>query len=566
MSGGANAITQAPVQQGALNCATRINQVSNFLGFGPQAGAVLMMPPSQPDQRLIPLAMEVPTEGGSAYVSATFAPNQLRSNMKESRPRSSTRWAVGARRLVETVIGQLCERFEIERNRARDPGISSRVFIARSRPIRCASCLTVNSAGLACTVMAWFLFESCTSREFMNDWGRLNTSYPSIRRRLILLVLACVMPAAAMSFGLIFYYYKREIAQVQASTVESIRLDGTPVLSAFNRSPISNWSVVTGMPRAELAGRLQNSLLLLLAVTVLLLAASLSLAWFYAKRITRTIHGLRDQALALGRGEKSAPARVYFREAVQLGLAFEQSAEQLSQVNVLLVQRNLDLQQFVFVASHDLRSPLRSVKGYLTLLSKRYAGALDIKGYELIQRATSAVEHMDQLTEDLLSYARLDSPAELSSEVDCNQVVANTLTFLRASIDETGAQIDVQALPIVSGDCGQMIQLFQNLLGNALKYCKDRSPKIQLSVQRGTAEWVFLVSDNGIGIESQHLQRIFEIFKRLHTAQEYPGNGIGLAICQRIVALHGGQIWVCSEPGKGSTFFFSIPDEKVVTT
>ena len=173
---------------------------------------------------------------------------------------------------------------------------------------------------------------------------------------------------------------------------------------------------------------------------------------------------------------------------------------------------------------------------------------------------------MDQLTEDLLSYARLDSPSRSSSEVDCNEVVASTLAFLHARIAETRAQIDVEALPAVMGDRGQLIQLFQNLLGNALKYCKGRSPDIRVSAQRGTAEWVFRVSDNGIGIESQHLLRIFEVFKRLHTMQEYPGNGIGLAICQRIVARHGGLLWVCSEPGLGSTFYFSIPDAKDDTT
>lgn len=350
--------------------------------------------------------------------------------------------------------------------------------------------------------------------------------------------------------------------QVREDAIESTTLEGISVFTAFSRSPISNWSVVIGMPRAELEGRLHNSLLLVLAATMLLLAASLSLAWFYAERITRTIRGLRDQALALGRGEKLPPAFVDFREAGQLGLAFQQAAEQLGQANLSLVQRNLDLQQFAFVASHDLRSPLSSVKGYLTLLEKRHAAALDVKGRELIQRATSAVEQMDHLTEDLLSYAQLDSPTRSPSEVDCNEVLASTLTFLHASIARTGAQIDVQALPKLSCDRAQLIQLFQNLLGNALKYCKDRSPKIEVSAQRGRAEWVFLVSDNGIGIDSQHLQRIFEVFKRLHTAHEYPGNGIGLAICQRIVACQGGQIWVCSEPGLGSTFFFSIPDKK----
>ena len=352
------------------------------------------------------------------------------------------------------------------------------------------------------------------------------------------------------------------MTQVNEDAVESVTVEGIPVITVFSRSAKSNLSVVIGIPRAELEGRLHNTLLLLLAGTMLLLAASLWLAWFYAERITRTIHGLKAQALALGQSQKIVPIRADFLEAQQLGLAFEQAAAKLGQANAALVQRNLDLQQFAFVASHDLRSPLRSVKGYLTLLKKRYAAVLDANGSDLIERATRAVDQMDQLTEDLMSYARLDSPAQSFSEVDCNKVLTNTLAFLHASIAQTDAQIEVETLPTVNGDRGQFTQLFQNLLGNALKYCKNCAPKIRVSAQRDTAQWVFEVSDNGIGIEPQHLQRIFEVFKRLHTAQDYPGNGIGLAVCQRIVERHGGKIWAYSKPGEGSTFFFSIPDNQ----
>lgn len=246
----------------------------------------------------------------------------------------------------------------------------------------------------------------------------------------------------------------------------------------------------------------------------------------------------------------------------RLAQAVEQGTEQLRLTNAALVQRNLDLQQFAFVASHDLRSPLRSVTGYLTLLQARYASSLDAKGQGLIGRATAALGQMNQLTEDLLSYARLDSPAQAFEPVDCNEVLASALSVLDASITETGGQVTVEALPTVTGDRGQLTQLFQNLLGNALTYCQGRAPSIRVSARRGTAEWVFGVADNGIGIEPQHLTRIFEVFKRLHTPQEYPGNGIGLAICERIVARHGGRLWVDSESGQGSTFSFSLPDTK----
>jgi signal transduction histidine kinase len=358
----------------------------------------------------------------------------------------------------------------------------------------------------------------------------------------------------------------KRIQQVQQDNVESVTVDGVPVFTAFNRSSLSGLTVVIGMPRAELDAELKHSLWLLLASTALLLAASLALAWRFAERITQTIYDLRDQALALGRGEKPESSRANFREAQQLAQAFGQAADQLSQTHEALVQRNLDLQQFAFVASHDLRSPLRSVKGYLTLLQARHASGLSAKGQDLIERATAALGQMNQLTEDLLSYARLDAPAQPPAPVDCREVLAQSLSLLDATIAETGAQITVEDLPTVIGQRGQLTELFQNLVGNAMKYCRGDAPRIRVSAQRGAAEWIFEVADNGIGIEPQHLTRIFEVFKRLHTAQEYEGNGIGLAICQRIVVRHGGRIWVQSEPGQGSRFYFSIPDLKAGTS
>ena len=203
--------------------------------------------------------------------------------------------------------------------------------------------------------------------------------------------------------------------------------------------------------------------------------------------------------------------------------------------------------------------------GYLTLLKAQYASSLDDKGLSIIARATAALGQMNQLTEDLLAYARLDSSAQAFCRVDCNEVLADALSLLDSSISETRALVTIEALPAITGERVQLVQLFLNLLGNALKYCQGRTPVIRVSARRGTAEWVFEVADNGIGIAPQHLARIFEVFKRLHTAQAYPGNGIGLAICEHVVARHGGRLWVDSKPGQGSTFFFSIPDVKAET-
>lgn len=358
---------------------------------------------------------------------------------------------------------------------------------------------------------------------------------------------------------------RKRMQLVDEDWVESVTLDGTPVVAGFSHSPLTQWTVAIGVPKAEFGARLNASLLKLLVGTALLLLASLTLAWFYAARITRTIHALMAQASALGRGEKLSPIppqAIDFREAQQLADAIEQAAQQLRQANSALVQRNIDLQQFAFVASHDLRTPLNSVAGYLTLLKKRHGASMDPNALALLQRTTTSLALMDQLTQDLLAYARLDATAPSRALVNCQEVLQSTLVFLDAAISDTRARIDVGPMPSLLGDRSQLIQLFENLLGNALKYTDGHPPDVQVRAVRGVGEWTFSVADQGIGIDAQHHTRIFEVFKRLHTVQEYPGNGIGLAVCLRIVERHGGRLWVQSEPGLGSTFFFTLPDAK----
>ena len=232
-----------------------------------------------------------------------------------------------------------------------------------------------------------------------------------------------------------------------------------------------------------------------------------------------------------------------------------------------LLRSNTDLQQFAFVASHDLRSPLRSIRGYLGILSARHAAALDAHALDLIARASAGVEQMDLLTEDLLSYARLDSQAKALAAVDCNEVFADAVRLLDAAISQAGAKVRREPLPTLQADRGQLVQLFQNLIANAITYCKPgERPQVAVRARREQSEWIFTVADNGIGIDPSYQSRIFEVFKRLHTQQEFPGNGIGLAICQRIVERHGGRIWVESSAGAGSTFFFTIPDPSQETS
>jgi len=225
-----------------------------------------------------------------------------------------------------------------------------------------------------------------------------------------------------------------------------------------------------------------------------------------------------------------------------------------------LVQSNMDLQQFAFAASHDMRSPLRSISGFLRLLETRHTAALEPAATELINRCVAAVNQLDRLTEDLLCFARIDAASDAATDVDCNTALADSLHLLAHSVTQAHAQIHVGILPVVSANRLHLVRLFQNLLDNGIKYCKDRRPEIRIEAARRDAGWVFSLADNGIGIDKRYHQQIFETFKRLHTQQEYPGTGIGLAVCRRIVERLGGAIWVDSDPGQGSTFHFTVPD------
>ncbi|RYF43635.1 MAG: PAS domain S-box protein [Comamonadaceae bacterium] len=240
---------------------------------------------------------------------------------------------------------------------------------------------------------------------------------------------------------------------------------------------------------------------------------------------------------------------------------FVRDVTEKRQARLELLRSNRDLQQFAFVASHDLRSPLRSIKGYLDLLQARHGPALEPKGQDLVRRASGAVNQLDMLTNDLLSFARLDARPEMEAGVDCHAVVTRCVQMLEADIAHKQAHVTLRSLPAVRADPRQLQQLWQNLLGNALTYSSsERSPVIVVDARRGTREWVFAVEDNGIGIEPKYREKIFEIFQRLHSQQEYPGSGVGLSICQRIVERHGGRIWVESATPHGSRFLFTIPD------
>jgi PAS domain S-box-containing protein len=482
------------------------------------------------------------------------------------------------------------------------------------------------------------------------------------------------------------------LRQVKARTegmIETVTLDGTPVLTVFVRSEKSRWGVAIGIPIASLTADLRHWIGLLVGVTALLLMVSLGLAWMMGGHIAKAIRSLGSPAAALGYGQAVSVPALPIREVNEIGQAIAKASAMLvetdaalkgserrmrgvvvsamdaiitvddTQIIVLfnpaaaamfgctveeaigspairfipqrfhtrhhdfvrqlrvhgdnfgelgvvrtaigkradgqefpvemsysslvesgtqfhtfiirdstdrirayeaLERSNLDLQQFAYIASHDLRTPLRSIGGFVQILEKNYGDKLDDKALGLIHRTFSAVQRLEQLTEDLLSYARVNSDVRPFAMVNCADMADEVIHLLDAAIRDSAAQVTAGELPSVMGDRTQLVQLLLNLIGNGIKYCRDRAPVVHFSALRGNGEWVFSVTDNGIGIDAKFHAKIFEVFKRLHTQSEYSGTGIGLAVCRRVVERHGGKIWITSTVGKGSTFSFTIPD------
>jgi light-regulated signal transduction histidine kinase (bacteriophytochrome) len=224
-----------------------------------------------------------------------------------------------------------------------------------------------------------------------------------------------------------------------------------------------------------------------------------------------------------------------------------------------LERSNAELEQFAYVSSHDLQEPLRMISSYLQLLQRRYQGNIDEKADKYIYYAVDGAARMQTLINDLLEFSRVTTRASEPEPTDSEFVLNQVLSNLDLYIKENRATVSYGSLPKVIADSTQLAQVFQNLIINGLKFHSEETPIINICAEKKAKEWVFSVQDNGIGIDPQYSEKIFEVFKRLHNKEAYPGTGIGLAVCKKIIERHSGRIWIKSELGKGSTFYFTLP-------
>jgi light-regulated signal transduction histidine kinase (bacteriophytochrome) len=275
-----------------------------------------------------------------------------------------------------------------------------------------------------------------------------------------------------------------------------------------------------------------------------------------SREIGSEVNGAVRQYLVVARKYQQGQAAIF----VGVDITERKRAEEKLKLTLADLERsNKELEQFAYVASHDLQEPLRMVSSYTQLLARRYQSQLDAAANEFIAFAVDGANRMQALINDLLAYSRVGTLGKEFEPADCTAVLDRTLANLKAAIEKSSAVVTHDLLPTVMADNLQLVQLFQNLIGNAIKFHGEEPPRVHVSAEQKGNEWVFSIRDNGIGIDPRYAERIFVIFQRLHTREEYPGTGIGLAICKKIVERHGGRIWVESQPGIGSTFYFTIP-------
>ena len=326
--------------------------------------------------------------------------------------------------------------------------------------------------------------------------------------------------------------------------------------------------------RAELLDTQQHAYWLIMVISAGLIVVMAVAAFSLGRSITVSLGQLRHGVAIVAAGNLHHTVEVHGQDEVsQLARAFNHMTQALKtsharleekiaehqQAAAELARSNADLEQFAYVASHDLQEPLRKITNFTQLLTQRYQHQLDVRAEKYMHYIVDGTTRMQRLIQDLLTYSRV-SRGNLSWEpTDLEAVLVETLATFEVTIRETKAEITHDPLPLIWANPTQLAQVLQNLLGNALKFHGTATPRIHVSAMQRDSEWVFAIRDHGIGIDPQYAKRIFTIFQRLHTREEYPGTGIGLAICQKIVERHGGRIWVESQPEQGAVFYFTIP-------
>ncbi len=372
----------------------------------------------------------------------------------------------------------------------------------------------------------------------------------------------------------------KEIAATGAGQPVADLTDNSVAIASIESASDRFRSVLGGHVKGdavEAAAVAQQTLTLIIGLLVIAIVITVLAGFLIARSIARPLAGLTIAANRIAAGEMIDPPALWRRDEIgvlstavtrmvrslralaekERGLRVDLAEHQ--RVQGELRRSNAELEQFAYVASHDLQEPLRMVGSYTGLLKRRYQGKLDSEADEFIAYAIDGVTRMQALINDLLTYSRAGRGDRPLEDVDAGQALARAVDNLQTAIADKTALVSRGTMPRVIANTVQLTQLFQNLIGNALKFCKDRRPEIRVAAEPHGREWVFSVQDNGVGIDAKYRDRIFLIFQRLHKREEYPGTGIGLAICKKIVEQQGGRIWVESEPGQGSTFKFTLP-------
>jgi len=371
-----------------------------------------------------------------------------------------------------------------------------------------------------------------------------------------IVALSVLLQVAAVLIQLTAAFYALRLIRVTGRSTAWVLICAGFCLMALRRS-VSLWYApsggIAGPPNLWEAG-------LALAISAVMLAGVLAIRPLFLT--------IKQAAEALQRSKEELEIKVAerteeLRDAnVRLSVELDERRRaelRLAQYSADLARSNAELEQFAYVASHDLQEPLRMVASFSQLLAKRYQGKLDKDADDFIAFAVDGATRMQQLINDLLAYSRVGTRGKPPAPTDLSEVLSNAEANLHEAIKESKAEVTYSPLPIVDGDQVQLTQLLQNLLANAIKFRSQEPPRIQVSAQAQDGDWLVSVQDNGIGIAKEHQERIFAIFQRLHARDEYPGTGIGLALCKKIVERHGGRIWVESAPGQGTTFYFNLP-------